>query len=273
MDPLDFDVLNDQPVPTYQAAPPANPPTFQTPTGQQVRRPSFNSTQPGLQEQYANDDIPHQAEGPSTCTREDIQYSQSVQSSQQNIQYGDQSEVQEVESQPGPSTSNMIQEDEVVEQRNVSIDEPEADSSDRLDNTVLIKSAVIGKDDKDKRKRRRELMDYDDRQRTIKLINNFSEEQINRYEMYRRSCFQKNQIKRLMTMTTPCTVHQHVSIAVAGIAKVFVGELVEEALKVADAQNHKGGLLPSHIRESVRRLGHVSGSHLHEKKRKKTKLF
>lgn len=88
--------------------------------------------------------------------------------------------VQEVESQPGPSTSNMIQEDEVVEQRNVSIDEPEADSSDRLDNTVLIKSAVIGKDDKDKRKRRRELMDYDDRQRTIKLINNFSEEQINR---------------------------------------------------------------------------------------------
>ena len=41
-------------------------------------------------------------------------------------------------------------------------------------------------------------------------------------------------------MTTPCTVHQHVSIAVAGIAKVFVGELVEEALKVADAQNHKG---------------------------------
>ena len=55
MDPLDFDVLNDQPVPTYQAAPPANPPTFQTPTGQQVRRPSFNSTQPGLQEQYAND--------------------------------------------------------------------------------------------------------------------------------------------------------------------------------------------------------------------------
>ena len=56
--------------------------------------------------------------------------------------------------------------------------------------------------------------------------------------MYRRSCFQKNQIKRLMTMTTPCTVHQHVSIAVAGIAKVFVGELVEEALKVADNQNH-----------------------------------
>jgi len=268
MDPLDFDALNDQPAPTYQAAPPVNQPSFQN----QARRPSFNSTQPGLQEQYANEDIAYQAEEASTS--QDVTYSQPVQSSQQNIQYEEQSEVQEVEHQPGPS--NLVQqneEHEVIEQRNVSIDEPEVDSSDRLDNTVLIKSAAIGKDDKDKRKRRRELMDYDDRQRTIKLINNFSEEQINRYEMYRRSCFQKNQIKRLMTMTTPCTVHQHVSIAVAGIAKVFVGELVEEALKVADAQNHKGGLLPSHIRESVRRLGHVSGSHLHEKKRKKTKLF
>ena len=88
------------------------------------------------------------------------------------------------EHQPGPSTSNLVhpEEQEIVEQRNVSIDEPEVDSSERLDNTVLIKSAVIGKDDKDKRKRRRELMDYDDRQRTIKLINNFSEEQINRFK-------------------------------------------------------------------------------------------
>ena len=71
--------------------------------------------------------------------------------------------------------------EEVTDQRNESVDESEPDSSCRLDNTAMIKSAMIGKDDKDKRKRRRELMDYDDRQRTIKLINNFSEEQINRF--------------------------------------------------------------------------------------------
>ena len=53
MDPLDFDALNDQPVPTYQAAPSVQPnqPAFQT----HARRPSFNSSQPGLQEQYANE--------------------------------------------------------------------------------------------------------------------------------------------------------------------------------------------------------------------------
>jgi hypothetical protein len=100
------------------------------------------------------------------------------------------------EHQAGPSTSNLVQpeEEEVAEQRNSSIDEPEVDSSERLDNTVLIKSAVIGKDDKDKRKRRRELMDYDDRQRTIKLINNFSEEQINSQKT--GTCFWKSSSRK-----------------------------------------------------------------------------
>ena len=53
--PLDFDALNEDPVPTYQAAPPVQQ-TFQTPTSHHVmnRRPSFNS-QPVHQEHYTND--------------------------------------------------------------------------------------------------------------------------------------------------------------------------------------------------------------------------
>ena len=112
--------------------------------------------------------------------------------------------VQEVEHQPGPS--NLVQqneEHEVIEQRNVSIDEPEVDSSDRLDNTVLIKSAAIGKDDKDKRKRRRELMDYDDRQRTIKPINNFSEEQINRFILKLFPVQKRIQVRNVQTQLLP----------------------------------------------------------------------
>ncbi|KRY61082.1 5'-3' exoribonuclease 1 [Trichinella britovi] len=94
-----------------------------------------------------------------------------------------------------------------------------------------------------------------DRLKMQLLVSNFSKEQLSRYEMFRRSVFPKPFIRKIIQQTTGYAASANVVIAMAGIAKVFVGELIEEALDVRDLwKDSKEPLKPRHIREAFRRL-------------------
>lgn len=78
---------------------------------------------------------------------------------------------------------------------------------------------------------------------------------MSRYESFRRSGFQKSNMKRLLvSITGSQKISVPMTIVVSGIAKMFVGDLVETGRMVMAERMESGPLRPCHIREAYRRL-------------------
>lgn len=87
-----------------------------------------------------------------------------------------------------------------------------------------------------------------------RIINTLSEEELERYKAFRRSAFNKGSIRKFVTNNLNQSCNANFIIGIAGVAKVFVGELIEEALVVKEERGRKGSVKISEIHEAFRRL-------------------
>ncbi|CAH1785923.1 unnamed protein product [Owenia fusiformis] len=127
-----------------------------------------------------------------------------------------------------------------------SVSENDGDSDKKKDGVEENKPTVLPQ-------KKGESQD-DERKKMQILVSNFSEDQLNRYEMYRRAALPKASIRKVMSTITGSVPSQNVLVAMSGIAKVFVGELVEEAIEVMEKWGEKPPILPKHLREASRLL-------------------
>lgn len=173
---------------------------------------------------------------------------------------------------PGPqvrAASSNLFEGELAERKGDAAGsdaEPDEDEED-----VAVDEDLLGAGDKEEAIRERIAQS----QEQMKfLLDMFSEDQLRRYETFRRVGFPRQAIKKLMVRVLDQQVNQNSVIVVSGIAKVYVGELVEEARKVMDDVGETGPIQPSHLLEAQRRMkaaGLTTASLLY--RRSRNKLF
>ncbi|KAI8046975.1 hTAFII28-like protein conserved region-domain-containing protein [Gilbertella persicaria] len=85
------------------------------------------------------------------------------------------------------------------------------------------------------------------------LLENFSEDQLQRYEGYRRSALNRTNVKRLVSQVLNQQCSQTMAFVVAGFSKVYVGEIVEKAKEIMEEWGDDGAIRPEHLREAHRR--------------------
>ncbi|KAN0135194.1 hTAFII28-like protein conserved region domain containing protein [Lactarius tabidus] len=91
------------------------------------------------------------------------------------------------------------------------------------------------------------------------LMDNFTPEQYERFEAYRRHALPKQAVRKVIQQSLGQQVSMPVAQIVAGFTKVFVGEIVEKARAVQARRGEKGPLSPDHLREAYRMYQQETG--------------
>ncbi|CAP35839.2 Protein CBR-TAF-11.3 [Caenorhabditis briggsae] len=87
------------------------------------------------------------------------------------------------------------------------------------------------------------------------LIANLTREQLDRYEAFRKSKFRRQPIKNIITEVTGSAPTETVALAISALAKMFIGEIVEEAVEIRDASNEgTKPIQPHHVNTAFKKL-------------------
>ncbi|KAK9480899.1 hTAFII28-like protein conserved region-domain-containing protein [Lipomyces japonicus] len=93
------------------------------------------------------------------------------------------------------------------------------------------------------------------------LISSFTDDQMERYETFRRANINRGGVKKLANAVLNQSITNQVAVAISGFSKVFIGEVIERALDAQermDPRDRKSTdevirpLRPEHIREAWR---------------------
>ncbi|KAK6523893.1 transcription initiation factor TFIID subunit 11 [Arthrobotrys megalospora] len=101
------------------------------------------------------------------------------------------------------------------------------------------------------------------------LMDHFDDDQMARYEAYRRGALQKSAVKKVANLVLGQSISANVASAIGGFSKIFAGEMVERAKEIQKewGEDKPGApLFPEHIREAARRWrlenGKTAGDHV-----------
>lgn len=106
-----------------------------------------------------------------------------------------------------------------------------------------------------------ERMRDEDRQRMLELLKTFTPSQMERYECYRRSNLSKPMLRKLFKAASGVTLNANGLIILAGISKMFVGEMVEKARDIMKAKglNEYEEIQPEHLRAAAAEIDAKDG--------------